>query len=65
MSQDEPYMNPVNQGALKEKRKTVVAPHKKSKQIRANKQGLSEFASVLKALADSPVRHHQMTIEAE
>ena len=51
-SQDEPYVNSVNQEAPKKKRKTVVALHKNSKQIRSNKQTLSEIASGLKALAD-------------
>ena len=43
--------------------RTVVAPHKKSKQIRSNKQALSEIASGLKALVDSSVRQHQMTMK--
>ena len=63
-SQDEPYVNPVNQEVPKKKRKTVVALHKNSKQIRSNKQALSEIASGLKALADSSVRQDKMTIEA-
>ena len=57
-------MNPVNQEAPKKKRKTVVTLHKNSKQIRSNKQALSEIASGLKALADSSVRQHKITIEA-
>ena len=36
-SQDQPYVDPVNQEAPNKKRETVVAPHKKSKQIRSNK----------------------------
>lgn len=47
------------------KRKTVVAPHKKPKQIRSNKQALSEIASGLKALADTTVKQHQMMIDAD
>ena len=49
----------------RKKCKTVVAPYKKSKQIRSNKQALNEIASGLKLLANSSVRQHQMTTEAE
>ena len=64
-SQDESYVDPVNQEAPNKKRETVVAPHKKSKQIRSNKHALSEIASGLKALADSSVRQNQTMMEAE
>ena len=42
--------NPVRQEAPEKKRKTVVAPHKKSKKVRSHKQALSETGSGLKAL---------------
>ena len=64
-SQDEPHLSSVNQGAPEKKCKAVVAPHKKSKQIRSNEQDASEVASGLKALADSSIRQNQITIEAE
>lgn len=38
---------------LPKKRKTVVAPRKKSKKVKSSKQTLSEIASGLKTLPDS------------
>lgn len=61
---DEPQQEQPDEEANR-KRKTVVAPHKKPKQIRSNKQALSEIASGLKALADTTVKQHQMMIDAD
>ena len=38
------------------KRKVVMTPHRKTKQVRSNKQTLNEIANGLKALAETPKR---------
>ena len=38
------------------KRKVVMAPHRKTKQVRSNKQTLNEIANGLKELAETPKR---------
>ena len=50
-SQDEPYVNPINWEVAEKKNVKLVAPHKKSKQIKLKKQAPSEIASELKVLA--------------
>ena len=47
------------------KRKVVVAPHRKAKQVRSNKQTLSEIANGLKALAENSRKYNKMMIEEE
>ena len=63
-STDDQHQN-SSQGSPERKCKTVVVPDKKSKQIRSNKQALSEIVSELKANADSSARQHQMRKKAE
>ena len=48
-----------------DKRKVVVAPHRKAKQVRSNKQALSEIANGLKALAETSQKNNKMMIEEE
>ena len=48
-----------------DKRKVVVAPHRKTKQVRSNKQALSEIANGLKALAETSQMNKQIMIEEE
>ena len=48
-----------------DKRKVVVAPHRKSKQVRSNKQALSEIANGLEALAETSQKNNKMMIEEE
>lgn len=48
-----------------QKKKIVVAPHKKSKQIRSNKQALSEIAQSLKSFSDAQSKRHQKSLEEE
>ena len=44
----------------------VVAPHRKAKQVRSNKQALSEIANGLKALAEeTSQKNNKMMIEEE
>ena len=47
------------------KRKVVVAPHRKAKQVRSNKQALSEIANGLKALSETSQNNNKMMIEKE
>ena len=47
------------------KRKVVVAPHRKAKQVRSNKQALSEIVNGLKALVESSQKNSKMMIEEE
>lgn len=47
------------------KKKVVVAPHKKCKVIRSNKQALSEIAQSLKTYSESQNKRHQKSIEEE
>ena len=42
-----------------DKRKVVVSPHIKAKQVRSNKQALSEIANGLKALAETSQKNQQ------
>ena len=48
-----------------DKRKVVVAPHRKSKQVRSNKQALSEIANGLEALAETSQKNNKMMIGEE
>ena len=48
-----------------DKRKLVVVPHIKAKQVRSNKQALSEPANGLKALDETCEKNHKMMIEEE
>ena len=48
-----------------DKRKVVVAPHRKAKQVRSNKQALSEIANGLKTLAETSQKSNKMIIEEE
>lgn len=48
-----------------QKRKIVAAPHKKSKQIRSDKQALSEFAKSLKCFSEAQNKHHQKYLHEE
>ena len=48
-----------------DKRKVVVAPHRKAKQVRSNKQALSEIANRLKALAETSQKNNKMMIEEQ
>ena len=48
-----------------DKRKVVVAPHRKAKQVRSNKQALSEISNGLKALAETSQKNNKMMIEEE
>ena len=48
-----------------DKRKVVVAPHRKAKQVRSNKQALSEIVNGLKALAESSQKNSKMMVEEE
>ena len=61
---DEPDESPFNQGALEKKSKTVVSPHKQSKQIKSNKQTLNEIINGLKTFSYPSISQHQMTMEA-
>ena len=45
-----------------DKRKVVVASHRKAKQVRSNKQVLSQIANVLKALAETSQKNNKMMI---
>ena len=47
------------------KRKVIVAHHRKAKQVRSNKQVLSEIANGLKALAQTSQKNSKMMIEEE
>ena len=42
-----------------------MAPHRKAKQVRSNKQELSEIANGLKALAETSQKNNKMMIEEE
>ena len=48
-----------------DKRKLVVVPHIKAKQVRSNKQALSEPANGLKALDETCEKNNKMMIEEE
>ena len=48
-----------------DKRKVVVAPHRKAKQVRSNKQALSEIANGLKALAETSQKNNKMMIDEQ
>ena len=48
-----------------QKKKIVVAPHKKSKQIRSNKQALTEIAHSLKSFSEPQNKRHQKTLDEE
>ena len=48
-----------------DKRKVVVAPHRKAKQVRSNKQALSEIENGLKALVETSQKNNKMMIEEE
>ena len=48
-----------------DKRKVVVTPHRKAKQVRSNKQALNEVANKLKALAETSQKNNKMMIEEE
>ena len=48
-----------------DKRKVVVAPQGKTKQVRSNKQALSEIANGLKVLAETSERNNKMMIVEE
>ena len=56
--------NELNTGnaTSSDKRKVVVAPHRKAKQVRSNKQVLSQIANVLKALAETSQKNNKMMI---
>ena len=47
------------------KRKVIVAHHRKTKQVRSNKQVLSEITNGLKALAQTSQKNSKMMIEEE
>ena len=47
------------------KRKVVVAPHRKTKQVRSNKQILIKIANGLEALAENSQKYNKMMIEEE
>ena len=48
-----------------DKRKVVVAPQGKTKQVRSNKQALSEIANGLKVLAETSQKNNKMVIVEE
>ena len=48
-----------------DKRKVVVAPHRKAKKVRPNKQALSQIESGLKALVEISQKNSKMMIEEE
>ena len=48
-----------------QKKKMVVAPHKKSKQIRWNKQAPSEIAQSLKSFSEAQIKRHQKNLDEE
>ena len=48
-----------------DKSKVVVAPYRKAKQVRSNKQALCELANGLKALAETSQKNNKMMIEEE
>ena len=48
-----------------DKRKVVVSPHIKAKQVRSNKQALNEIANGLKALDETYQKNNKMMIEEE
>ena len=56
--------NELNTGnaTLGDKRKVVVAPHRKAEQVRSNKQALRQIANVLKALAETSQKNNKMMI---
>ena len=56
---------PIGNATSGYKRKVVVAPHRKAKQVRSNKQTLSEIANGLKALAENSRKYNKMMIEEE
>ena len=47
------------------KKKVVVAPHKKCKVIRSNKQALSEIAQSLKTYSEAQNKRHQKSIDKD
>ena len=47
------------------KRKIVVAPHKKRQQVRSNKQALSEVANSLKVMAETSLKRFKMMAEED
>ena len=48
-----------------QKKKIVAAPHKKSKQMRPNKEALSEIAQILKSFSEAQNKLHQKTLDEE
>ena len=50
---------------LGDKRKVVVLSHRKAKQVRSNKQALTEIANGLKGLAEASQKNNKMMIEKE
>ena len=55
----------IGNATLRDKRKVVVAPHRKAKQVGSNKQPLSEIENGLKALAETSQQNNKMMIEEE
>ena len=55
----------IGKSTLRDKRKVVVAPHRKAKQVGSNKQALSEIENGLKALAETSQENNKMMIEEE
>ena len=55
----------IGNATLGDNRKVVVAPHRKAKQVRSNKQPLSEIANGMKALAETSQKNNKMMIEEE
>ena len=47
------------------KRKVVVAPHKKRQQVRSNEQALSEVASSLKVMTETSLKRFKKIVEEE
>ena len=59
--------NELNIGnfTLGDKRKVVVAPHRKAIKVRSNKQALIEIANGLKTLVETSQKNNKMMIEEE
>ena len=53
----------IGNATLGDKRKVVAAPHRRAKQVRSNKQALTEIANGLKTLFETSQKNNKMMID--
>ena len=53
----------IGNATLGDKRKVVAAPHRRAKQVRSNKQALTEIANGLKTLSETSQKNNKMMID--